>query len=359
MSLIATRLQTFRSEVSEFDKNMLRASRYGGLDLFVSQTDSGRSFITPDLIDKARRSIGIGVEIPVLDYDGDVQVHNVRTCVIADAENTSKLYTVVFATYQIGFTIVPTLYHNNEIGYQRDFNRKMYKRLYALANKLDQGCIAALEANKTQVYKDILYYTKTGNVINVPWEMRNEILGDLLPIMYANDYYGQKHIVGNAGIESMIRKLAQHGFYNAVNKQLEYAGQIFHFTNNVVNEEGVFASAFCVEDGNVGYVTRSGREYLRGARSNFHEFDIVNMPVLNIPMDSHYYTEVGNQSGIAGDASADMICHVKEFYGFELDIAFLVSYNSHPALVANPIMKLDIKASTSDVPFATPVTVVS
>jgi hypothetical protein len=157
----------------------------------------------------------------------------------------------------------------------------------------------------------------------------------------------------------MVRKLAQSGFYNSVNKQMEYADQIFHFTNNQLNENGIFASAFCVEDGNVGYVTRSGREYLAGTRKNHHEFDIVNMPVLNIPMDSHYYSEVGNQSGIAGAASADMICNVREFYGFELDIAFLTSYNSHPAQVANPIMKFDIEKSDLAVPFATPVTVVS
>lgn len=342
MSLVATRIQNWRVKAPDFDKNMTRPSEYGALDLFVSQTDSGQSFVTEELKSKAMRSIGTTLQIPVINYDGDVTVSNARSCTIQDDENTSALYTVVFATYAVGFTMVPVLHHNNDIDYKHDFARKMEKSLRAMADALDTAAISTLEANKTQVFQDLLIYTQVGNVINIPWDYRTEIYGDLNVMMKANDYRGMLHMVTNAGIESNIRKLAQWGENNAVNKQLEYAGKAFHFTNNLVNEAGKFGTAFCVENGNVGYLTRSGRENLAGTNKNNTEWGIVNMPLLNIPVDTYFYTDKVDASGTAGESSADMTCVIKEYYGFMVDIAFLVSYNSNPDVVANPIMKLAI-----------------
>ena len=51
--------------------------------------------------------------------------------------------------------------------------------------------------------------------------------------MGANDFFAPLDIIGDAGIESVVKKLAQHGLYNDVNKANEYAGKTFHFTNNI------------------------------------------------------------------------------------------------------------------------------
>ena len=161
MSLIATRLQNWRIENPELDKNMFRPCEYGALDFFVEQTDAPNSIISPNLRDRAFASIGNNVQVPVLNYDGDVTVSNTRSCVIADDENTSALYEVVWKTYSVGFTMVPTLYMNNEISYEHDFNRKMEKICRALANALDTDAVAALEASKTQVFQDLLQYQQT------------------------------------------------------------------------------------------------------------------------------------------------------------------------------------------------------
>ena len=64
----------------------------------------------------------------------------------------------------------------------------MEKYTRALADALDKGAIAALEAQKTQVLKDKLNYDFSGNVIKVKKEMATEILGDIDPIMRANCY---------------------------------------------------------------------------------------------------------------------------------------------------------------------------
>lgn len=355
MSLIATRLQNWRIANPELDRNMFRPSEYGALDFFIEQTNAANSIISTNLRDRAFASMGNTVQVPVLSYDSDVTVSNVRSCVIADDENTSALYTVVWATYAVGFTMVPTMYMNNEIDYQHDFERKMQKICRALADKLDEDAIAALEAQKTQVFGDLLQYQESSNVIQIPVQMATEILGDLNPIMRANDYPETIHVIGNAGVDSLIRKLAQHGIYNDVNKRMEYDNKIIHYTNNIVNEAGKNGTFFAVADGNVGVLTRVDREALRRAKANFHEWDVVRLPYVDLPVGSHYYTAVGDQSAIAGDATADLTCAVKEYFGFSVDVAFVVAYNSNPETVANPIVKGEIAAPATNQPYATPV----
>lgn len=355
MSLVATRLQNWRVSNPEFDRNMTRPCEYGALDFFIEQTNSANSILSPNLRDKAFASIGNTVQIPVINYDGDVQVSNIRSCVIADNENTSALYTVVWATYAIGFTMVPASYMNNEISYEHDFLRKMEKTTRALADALDKGAVAALEAGKTQVYKDKLNYQVQGNVVEVPTQMATEILGDVNPMMRANCFPEYIHIIGNAGVDSLVRKLAQHGVYNDVNKRMEYDNKVLHYTNNVVNEPQKNGTFFAVADGNVGVLTRVDREALRRTRANFHEWDVVRLPYIDLPVGSHYYTAVGDQSQIAGDATADLTCAVKEYFGFSLDVAFLVAYNSNPVTVASPIIKAEIAAQTANQPIGMPV----
>lgn len=355
MSLVATRLQNWRVSNPEFDRNMTRPCEYGALDFFIEQTNSANSILSPNMRDKAFASIGNTVQIPVINYDGDVQVSNIRSCVIADDENTSALYTVVWATYAIGFTMVPASYMNNEISYEHDFIRKMEKTTRALADALDKGAVAVLEAGKTQVFKDKLNYTVQGNVVEVPTQMATEILGDVNPMMRANCFPEYIHIIGNAGVDSLVRKLAQHGVYNDVNKRMEYDNKVLHYTNNVVNEAQKNGTFFAVADGNVGVLTRVDREALRRTRANFHEWDVVRLPYIDLPVGSHYYTEVGDQSQIAGAATADLTCAVKEYFGFSLDVAFLVAYNSNPATVASPIIKAEIAALNANQPIGMPV----
>lgn len=348
-------MQAWRVRNPELDRNMTRPLEYGALDFFAEQTDAPNSIISDNLKQRAFSSMGNTVQVPLINFDGNVEVSNARTCVIADDENTSALYTVVWKTYQVGFTMVPALYMNNDIDYDHDFARKMEKISRALATALDVDAVAALEAQKTQVFQDLLQYQASGNVIDVPKQMATEILGDINPIMRANAYPETIHIIGNAGIDSLIRKLAEHGVYNDVNKRMEYDNKVLHYTNNVLNAVGKNGTAFAVVDGNVGVLTRVEREALLGTVSNFHEWGITNLPYINLPIGYHYYTEVGDQHTIAGDASADMTCNKKEFFGFSIDVAYVIAYNSAPETVANPIIKLAIDAPNPNQPYATPV----
>lgn len=347
MSLLATRMQNMRSG-SNIDRNEFRPSRYGALDVFMQQTNDPAGILTPELKEKAERSIGNTLETPVIDYDGTISIGNTRTVEIADSENTSKMYQINFATYSWGFTIVPAMYMNNEISMQRDFEAKFNKYLYAFAKKLDSVCVTALGTAKTKIFKDKLGYETTGDVVNAPWSDRESIIGDLNPIMAANDFYQPIHIIGNGGVESIIQKLAQKGLYNDVNKQMEYNDKILHFTNEVTNDSGKYATGYAVTDGMLGLLFRFERECLLGTVSRTgHEWGIENLPMLNIPVGTYYYESVGDYNAIAGAATADMTRNLKQHYGFAVDVSVLTAYNSDPNTIASPIIKFQIGSGTA------------
>jgi hypothetical protein len=340
-------MQNLRSS-SRLDKNEYRPSRYGALDVFMQQTADPAGILTPELKQKAEQSIGRVLETPVIDYDGAINIGNTRTVEIADSENNSKMLQITFATYAWGFTIVPAMYMNNEISMQRDFETKFNKYLYAFAKKLDGVCVTALNTNKTKVFKDALGYDHDGDIITSPWADRESVIGDINPILAANDFYGPIHIIGNGGVESVIRKMAEKGLYNETNKQLEYNDKILHFTNEVTNGDAQYGTGYAVTDGMLGLLFRFERECLLGTKSRTgHEWGLENLPMLNIPVGTYYYESVGDYNAIAGDATADMTRNLKQHYGFAVDIAVITAYNSDPETLASPIVKFQIGSGSA------------
>lgn len=357
MSLVLTRIQNTLAQ-SNVDKYEYRASRYGALNAFMVQSDDPTGILTPELKQKARTSIGTVLRTPVIDYDADITIGNTRTLTIQDSENTSRFIDITFATYAWGFTIAPAMYMNNEIDIQRDFNTKMMKYIYKFAQKLDEAAIAALAANKTQVMKNKLLYDFSTNAINAKWSERENVFGDLEVMMGANDYYGQLHIVGDPGVESIMRKLQQHGLYNDVNKQNEFGNKIVHLTNNLAAAEGKYAQGYAVNSGSIGMLLRFERDCLLGTVSgDGHEWGIATLPLLNMPVGTYFYDSVGDYSGIAGDATKDMVRTRKEHYGFAVDVAFVTAYNSAPTTNPSPILAFNV--SSEDATYAKPVFVVN
>lgn len=357
MSLVLTRIQNIRAN-SNLDKFEYRPSRYGALNAFMVQSEDPTGILTEELKQKARTSIGNTLETPVINYDADITIGDERTLTIADSENTSKMVQITFATYAWGFTIAPAMYMNNEIGIQKDFETKMMKYIYAFAKKLDEAALAALAANKTQVLKNPLLYDWSANAINAKWTERENVFGDLEVMMGANDFYGQLHLVGDPGVESIMRKLQQHGLYNDVNKQNEFGTKIVHLTNNIAAAEGKYAQGYAVNAGSLGMLTRFERDCLLGTVSgDGHEWGIATLPLLNMPVGTYFYDSVGDYNAIAGAATADMTRTRKEHYGFAVDVAFLTAYNSAPSTLASPILAFNV--SSEDAVYAKPVVVVN
>lgn len=357
MSLVLTRTQAMRAK-SNFDKYELRPSRYGALDLFMVQSADPTGILTPELKEKARLSIHSTLETPVIDYDANISIGNTRTLTIPDSENTSRMLEITFNTYAWGFTITPAMYMNNEIGMQRDFETKMMKYIYKFAQVLDQAALAVLANEKTSVVNNPLLYDFSGDSINAKWAERENLFGDLNVLMAANDYYGQCHIVGDPGVESIMKKLQQHGLYNDVNKQNEFGDKIVHLTNNLAAAEGVYAQGYAVNQGTVGMLSRFERDCILGTKSgDGHEWGIVTLPMLNMPVGTYFYDSVGDYSAIAGAATADMVRTRKEHYGFAVDVAFLTAYNSDTDTRPQPIIGFNISSECAA--YGTPVQVVN
>lgn len=357
MSLVLTRIQNIRAN-SNMDKFEYRPSRYGALNAFMVQSEDPTGILTEELKQKARTSIGNTLETPVINYDGTISIGNTRSVTIADSENTSKMVQITFTTYSWGFTIAPAMYMNNEIGIQKDFETKFMKYLYAFAKKLDEAAITALAAAKTRVLKNKLLYGFSANAVNAKWSERENVFGDLEVMMGANDFYGQLHIVGDPGVESIMRKLQQHGLYNDVNKQNEFGTKVVHLTNNIAAAEGKYAQGYAVNAGSLGMLTRFERDCLLGTVSgDGHEWGIATLPLLNMPVGTYFYDSVGDYSAIAGDATADMTRTRKEHYGFAVDVAFLIAHNSAPTALASPILAFNV--SSEDAVYAKPVVVMN
>lgn len=342
MSLINTRIQNVRAK-SNLDKNELRPSRYGALDLFMVDSEQPGGILTPELKEKAMNSIGNTLETPVIDFDAGISIGSTRSVTIADSENTSQMYTVSFTTYAWGFTIVPAMYMNNEISIQADFERKFLKYLYKFAETLDTAALAALSTNKTQVFNELLTYTTTANVVQVPYVDRENIIGDLNPMMAANDHFGMLHLLGNGGVESAIRKMAEYDIYNEQNKTLKYSDKMLHFSSRLANGVGESANLYGVQAGSLGILQRMEREsILRTAMADGTQWDIDTLPLINFPVGTYFYESKGDFNAIGGAATADLTRAKKEHYGFAVDVAFLTPYNSDLSTIANPIMKAAI-----------------
>lgn len=357
MSLVLTRTQNIRAN-SRLDKFEYRPSRYGALNAFLVQSDDPTGILTDELKEKARLSIGSTLETPVIDYDGDITIGESRSAVIQDSENTSRMVQITFQTYSFGFTVAPAAFMNNEIKIQKDFETKLLKYVYKLAQTLDQAALAALAAKKTSVVANPLLYDFSTGSIAAKWNERENVFGDLDVIMGANDFAGQLHIVGDPGVESIMRKLQQNGLYNAVNKQNEFGNKIVHLTNNIAADSDLFAQGYAINEGSLGVLFRFERDCLLGTVSgDGHEWGIATLPVLNIPVGTYFYDSVGNYSGIAGDATADMTRTRKEHYGFAVDVAFITAYNSDPDTLASPIIAFNV--SKENAVYAKPVVVVN
>lgn len=356
MSLVLTRIQNTLAK-SNMDKYEYRASRYGALDAFMAQSNDPTGILTPELKEKARTSIGTTLQTPVIDYDKDISIGDTRTLTIQDSENTSRFIDITFATYAWGFTVTPAAFMNNEISIQRDFETKLMKYIYKFAQKLDEAALATLAANKTTILKNKLLYDFSAGAVNAKWTERENVFGDLEVMMAANDFYGQLHLIGDAGVQSIMQKLQQHGLYNDQNKQNEFGNKIVHLTNNLAAAEGKYAQGYAVNAGSLGMLTRFERDSILGTVSgDGHEWGIATLPLLNMPVGTYFYDSVGDYSGIAGAATADMVRTRKEHYGFAVDVAFITAYNSDPDTNPSPILAFNV--SSENAKYGKPVVVV-
>ena len=347
MSLLNTLMVNMRADSPMFDKYENRISRYGALDAFMLGNRETGSIVSPELEARAMASAGRTLQIPVLDTKA-VTISNTRALTIADDENDSALYNVAWTIYEFGFTMTPGLHQNNDISYQRDFNKKITAGIYAMGAAIEAACVAALDTNKSQVYNAPLDFTVTADTLIASLANQDEAVGSLTPVMHANDYYAgvdtdSFHVIGNTGVEQRIMQLSQHAEFNDANRTLQLGDKTFHYTNAITNGAGHKATGYIVPPASLGILFRHEPDAILGTKlGTSHEWSRQTLPLLNIPIDAYYYEGAADKSAIAGASSAHLTRASGQFFAFTAEIGLVTAYNSDLASIPSSIGKFAI-----------------
>jgi len=347
MTLVNTLMQTLRSKATPtFDANELRESRYGALRFF-QQESASRPIFDGETIANIKRSFGNSVIVPVLDAQ-TVTVSNTyaRTCSVVDDENTSALVTLSFASYGWGFSMTPSTHYNNDVAYQRDWERKMNKYLLQFTSDLDTACIAVLEADKNQVTTGVSdYYAIVADALQVPQASKDDFYNQLEAIFNTMDFYDNIHIITNPGHMPMVRRLDNQGSSNATNQgfQFDLRGYQWWGSNRLANGVGVESTAYAVEAGTVFIDNRNDPDTIAGHNvGGFKVWSQEQMPMVNMLMGSFYQEDCGDQNALAGAATAGNTRSKLEGFEFSTDIVTATQYNSSISTRYNPILKAEI-----------------
>lgn len=357
-TLIGTLMQPLRSKYqSQFDKNELRESRYGALRLFQQEAAT-----IPIFDDETRnnimRSYGNSVVIPVLDAQTvSVATPYTRTCDITDDENTSALVTLTFASYGWAFSMTPATHYNNDVKYQKDFERKFNKYLVQFASQLDLLCIAQLEADKNQLFTGLTdYYAVIADALQVPQVEKDDFYNQAEALMATMDFYAGSNIVSATSHMPVVRRQMAQGAQNDKNDAFQFQGggsnaegtQIRPYnwfpTNRLANGVGVESTAYLVNEGSVYIGNRNDADSVLGASigGDHKVWGEEVVPLVNMRMGTFFQQDCSDQSAIAGAATAGNTRSKTEGYEFSTDIVVASVYNSDIAARYNPILKAEI-----------------
>lgn len=348
MSLILTRLLEFRATNERLDRFEIRLSSAGAYEVFNKQSADINGVISPDMRMKALASLGTGMTMPVIDHK-TVTTRTTLPLVIADDLNTSNKMVVTFTTMAAGFIEYPALYHNNEIGRERDFSKSMRAVLKAFQKQMDQACLAKLESDKTQVLGDDLggRVAFTANEVVAPNAEKDFIMGMIEPLMATNDFNDLMDIVGNQALKALMRSyVGEKGLYNSENKAYQYDAKEFYFTNELTNAADALATFFAVQNGTVGLLEQFEVSALMNmSTADGHRWDIIDLPVLNRKASYYTYEGAVDASGKFGAASGDLTGTTRTkaiAHDFVVIYATVSTYNSDRATIPSPIMKVKV-----------------
>lgn len=348
MSLIATLMQPLRAKYSQdFDKNELRRSEYGAYDTFVRDTRSTQSIFSSQVKELIGRSFGNSVVIPVLNAR-TVSIGNVRTCTVADSENTSALITLTFVTYAFGFTMTPAQHYNNDVAYQEDFTRKFETYLLAYAAALDSAAYNIANTNRNQVWNadTLAHYPQTGNALQVPPSSQNDFYNVAPAIMSSMDFRGPFNVIANTFHKPVVRRYMNQGDSNAVNEAFQFDGFDYAYSNRVTNAAGVKSTAIIAPQGTYAVANRNEPDAIAGSKAgDGTEWSTQNVPIVNMDMGFKYNSKCTDANAIAGAATAGLTAAMQESFQWSTDVVFATAYNSNLATRANPIVKAEFLAA--------------
>lgn len=349
MSLIDTLIDPLRSGYSgKLDANEWRASRYGALEAFRKQSTGINKILSDEDIANIKKSFGIQTKIPVLDMP-NVSIGSVRNCIIQPDQNSSKMVVLTFVSYVWGFTMIPSMYVNNQIKYELDFQKKARKYLLQLLRVMDGAALSKINTDRNAVFSGLTgQFPVLGNAFQVPFSQRESVYNELTGIMNTADFpSGDYDVVANGGHEPLVNKLARNGVSNSDNTQSTLTGFNHHYTNAIVPNAGVRDTLFVIPEGTLAIENRNDPDARAGSRAmgGGQQWDEVDMPMLDMRVGSYYTDRCADATAIFPTAETAGLTRAKmEGFEFSTDVTYVTSYVSDRGTKMAPIQKIEISA---------------
>ena len=209
---------------------------------------------------------------------------------------------------------------------------------------MDSAVLTSLNTNKNQVDLDTLgKYQYASNVLQVPKASEDTFYSDLEILLMSGDMNEDGapiNVVGNPYVASKIKYLGQQGGGNYANLAYQFDGKDFYFTNQLSNGAGANGTMYFMPKGSIGLLTRQEPDALMSSKStDGNEWEVIpNLPILNMPADSYYYSKAVDQSA----ERSDLTRALTEYFSYTVEMAIVTKYNSSLSTIANVINKAEI-----------------
>lgn len=344
MSLINTLRQEIRVRYPNgADNEEWRFTRYGLIEAAKESTRDPMSVMGPETLARVNSSQGTPLKVTVIDNE-PVTVGNVRSCVIADLENTSNLVEITFAQYVVDISMYPAQYRNNNIGRIQDFARKWQRAENALALAIENSIDTKLDTDASAIYNSSLIGTKyalAGAAIQVPLANQNLFYNDMDAIMKEDNFFDAPYmVVAATGHIPPVRNWANQGQANSMNTTFQFNNFMFRYSNQVSNGAGVASTAYVMPRGAMGIAFRNtieGQEQMKSTTGT--EWGEVRSDILGWDLSYSYKSECRDLSGVPG--LSHLTNTLVENWQLSIEVALLTPYNSDPGAIPGAIKKVE------------------
>lgn len=348
--LLATYQQEIRAMYpSGFDNFEWRYTKNGILTRVLQMTDSPFSIVNADIKEKALKSEGRVLKIPVIKQK-ELTIKNQRSCTISSFENETALVTVDWTTLVVDISMVKAQYAKNEVTYLQDLNKKLLMVKQAFIKAIETAIYTRLELAKSTVYNSALVgtgkkYPLVGDAMQVSVANQQLFFNDLPVILEEDDFESDNiYVLGSTTLKSYVTHWINQGAGNDENLQYQFAGQQFGFSNRIPVGTGNVASGFALIDGSIGIITRNNIDAVEGHKAgDGTTWDIEYLDGFPFPVGVMYKSECSDQSELNGTGMEHLTATMVEKWQFSLDFGLVTPYQSDPTR-PSPIKKFEFKA---------------
>ena len=317
--LLQARLNIESGNVGIGAKN-LRIPYYGAAKAFMDNS--------PGLIANptaAKMSSEQAIELPVFRKIAP-GIKTLRQCE-GTGSGTTALITVPLSGITEEFHLSELEHAANMVGKDQAFNYLVAQKSRAIYKRIDDKCLAFLEANKSPANGGGFFDTTAGDAKQVYKDEREDFFSGMMAELAANDFTGNVQMIGEWNLQQLYMKYRNQGANN--NENLQYSlDNIDPYFTHLANATGKFGTAYAFEQGTVGMYPWINALHRKGAEIGTDIWTTYRLPAMP-GMDQGLEVELkvkykcaDNSANVAG-GEADLI----ESYTFHVDIGLLSAYS--------------------------------